>query len=115
MIWYIVLVMVLLIVLMIYLYRRAWMELRAIRTAKQSLSTKYGRLTEQFMPFLKNYPYDAQNFRFLGTPVDGVQFEPDKVVFIEFKTGDSRLSARQKEIRELVLDKKVEFREIRLS
>ena len=115
MIWYIALLMGMLLALMVYLYRRAWMELRALKSAKQSLSTKYGRLTEQFMPFLKDYPYDSQNFRFIGSPVDGVQFEPDRVVFVEFKTGDSRLSARQKEIRDLVLDKKVEFREVRLS
>jgi len=114
-IWYIALLMGMLLALMVYLYRRAWMELRALKSAKQSLSTKYGRLTEQFMPFLKDYPYDSQNFRFIGSPVDGVQFEPDRVVFVEFKTGDSRLSARQKEIRDLVLDKKVEFREVRLS
>lgn len=113
MIYYIVLLLGL--VLMIVLYRRAWHELRAIKFSKQSLSTKYGRLTEQFMPFIKDYPYDPQQFRFIGTPIDGVQFEPDKVVFVEFKSGDSRLSARQKVIKDLVLNKKVEFREIRVS
>lgn len=104
----------LLLVLMVLLYRRAWHELGALKSSKQSLSTKYGRLTEQFMPFMKDYPYDAQNFRFLGTPIDGVQFNDDGIVFVEFKSGDSRLSAKQKAIKDLVLNKKVEFKEVRM-
>jgi predicted Holliday junction resolvase-like endonuclease len=114
-IWYVVILMGLLLALMVCLYRRAWHELAALKSSKQSLSTKYGRLTEQFMPFMKDYPFDSHNFRFLGTPVDGVQFEPDKIVFVEFKSGDSRLTARQREIKHLVLSKKVEFREFRVG
>jgi predicted Holliday junction resolvase-like endonuclease len=44
-----------------------------------------------------------------------VQFEPDRIVFVEFKTGSSRLSAKQKDIKDLVLNKKVEFREVRMN
>jgi len=82
---------------------------------KQSLSTKYGKMTEQFMPFLKTYPYDENSFRFLGTPIDGVQFNDDGVVFVEFKTSDSRMSPKQKHIKELVEEKKVKFEEIRIE
>ena len=82
---------------------------------KQSLSTKYGKMTEQFMPFLNVYPYDEHNFRFLGTPVDGVQFNDDGVVFIEFKAADSRLTSLQRRIRDLVADNKVTFKEIRIK
>ena len=114
-IWYVVLAMGLLLAIMVCLYRRAWHELAALRSSKQSLSTKYGRLTEQFMPFMKDYPFDSHNFRFLGTPVDGVQFNDDGIVFVEFKSGDSRLTARQKGIKDLVLNKKVDFREFRVG
>jgi predicted Holliday junction resolvase-like endonuclease len=107
---------------MVFLYRKAWLQNARLRLrlqetefSKQSLSTKYGKMTEQFIPFLKTYPYDGNNFRFLGTPIDGVQFEDDKVVLVEFKTGDSRLSARQKAIRELVRKGRVEFEEVRIS
>ena len=86
-----------------------------VLSRKQSLSTKYGKMTEQFMPFLNVYPYDEHNFRFLGSPVDGVQFNDDGVVFVEFKTADSRLTSEQRRIRDLVNDKKVSFREIRIS
>lgn len=102
-------------VIFIWLYRRAWLELRGLQFAKQSLSSKYGKMTEQFMPFMKDYPYDSQNFRFIGTPIDGVQFEPDKIVFVEFKSADGKLSARQKEIKDLVDKKNVEFEEVRID
>lgn len=85
-----------------------------LRFEKRSMSGKYGRMTEQFLPFLKGYPYDEQNFRFIGSPIDGVQFEDDKIVMVEFKTGDSRLTEKQRRIRELVERKRVEFEEIRM-
>lgn len=82
---------------------------------KQSLSTKYGKMTEQFMPFLETYPYDKQNFRFIGSPIDGVQFEKDKIIFVEFKAGEHQISANQKLVRELVERGKVKFEEFRIK
>jgi predicted Holliday junction resolvase-like endonuclease len=105
-----------------YLYKKAAEESRRLAALteslsfdKKSLSVKYGKMTEQFIPFLESYPYSKENFRFLGSPVDGVQFEPDKVIFIEFKVGDSRLSKLQEQVRGLVEAKKVEFREVRIK
>ncbi|MFH1445372.1 MAG: Holliday junction resolvase-like protein [Nanoarchaeota archaeon] len=110
-------ILALFIVVILYLYRRSYKENRRLGalvddtiSKKQSLSTKYGKMTEQFMPFLDVYPYNQQNFRFLGSPIDGVQFEDDKVIFIEFKTGDSRLSVKQNRIKDLVNQGKIEFR-----
>lgn len=82
---------------------------------KRSLGVKYGKMSEQFFPFLEKYPYDPQNFRFLGTPIDGVQFEKDKIIFMEFKTGNAKLSLRQEEIKLLLEKGKVEFREMRVQ
>jgi len=76
----------------------------------QSLSTRYGQISEQFFPFSESYPYNHKNFRFLGSPIDGVQFEEDKVILIEFKTNKSQMSAKQKKIRDLIRDKKIEFK-----
>ena len=71
-------------------------------TRQRSLSATYGRITEQWFPLMDAYPYDARNFRFLGTPIDGVQFEEDRIVFVEFKANRSQLSPEQRRIRELV-------------
>jgi predicted Holliday junction resolvase-like endonuclease len=115
------LVMVIFSGLLILLYKRLWvshervkLDLQDALFSKKSLSTKYGKMTEQFIPFLDSYPYNEQDFRFIGSPIDGVQFEPDKVVLVEFKTAGSGMSKRQKEIKRLVEKGKVEFREFRL-
>lgn len=96
-------------------YLKLRVKLMQAVSGKHSLSTKYGKMTEQFMPFLKNYPYDENKFRFLGTPVDGVQFNEDGIVFVEFKTAGSRMSPNQRGIKELVEKNKVTFEEIRMD
>ena len=85
------------------------------RSRRQSQSTRYGRMTEQFMPLLDDYPWDPQRFRFLGSPIDGVQFEDDRIVLVEFKAGNSQLTTAQRRIRDLVGDGKVEFEVIRVG
>lgn len=76
---------------------------------KRSQSVRYGKLTEQFMPFLESYPYDSQDFRFLGTPIDGVQFTEDSIILVEFKTASSQLSSRQRAIKQMVEEGSVRF------
>ncbi|MBN2330354.1 MAG: endonuclease [Candidatus Aenigmarchaeota archaeon] len=109
---------IILLVLIIFYTARSYFRLRArlseALSSKQSLSTKYGRMTEQFIPLLDLYPYDENRFRFLGNPIDGVQFNDDGIVFVEFKAAGSRLSPDQKRIKELVEQKRVRFHEIRI-
>jgi len=90
-------------------------QLTVLASSKQSLSTRYGKMSEQFFPFLDHYPYDPQQFRFLGTPVDGIQFEDDRIVFVEFKSASSGLTSRQRLIRSLVEQGKVSFEEFRIT
>ncbi len=106
---------------MLLLYKRLWvknerlkLDLQESQFRSRSLSSKYGKMTEQFIPFLNSYPYDEQNFRFLGSPIDGVQFEQDKVILVEFKTAGSKLTAKQKQIKAMVEKGRVEFREFRI-
>lgn len=110
-----ILILSILVIFFFLLWRRASGRHAAVAFQKSSLSSKYGKMTEQFMPFLKDYPYDPQNFRFLGSPIDGVQFEGDKIIFIEFKTNSSQLSERQRNLAELIFQKKVFFEEHRLE
>ena len=85
--------------------------LEAEKTRKRSLSASYGRITEQWFPLMERYPYDSANFRFLGTPVDGVQFEEDKIVFVEFKSRNAELSTAQRRMKQLVQAGKVTWEE----
>lgn len=80
---------------------------------KRSTEVKHGLSLENLFPYFKNYPYDPRNFRFLGDPVDGISFEDNKISFIEFKSGTSKISSKQKQIKQLIDSKKVEWKEIR--
>ena len=98
-------------VVAIQLYKR----LKEVSFRKRSQSSKYGNLTEQFLPLADSFPWDPSNFRFLGSPIDGVQFEDDSIILVEFKAANSQLSPRQRHIRDLVSDGKVGFEVIRIS
>ena len=76
---------------------------------KISLSTKYGQISEEFFPLEQSYPYNSKDFKFLGNPIDGIQFNEDKIILIEFKTNSSKLSTKQRHIRNLIKNKQVEF------
>ena len=86
-------------------------ELEDERSRQRSLSTVYGRISEQWFPLMDRYPYDSQGFRFLGSPVDGIQFEADRIVFCEFKANRSDLSPEQRRIRDLVRSGRVYWEE----
>ena len=97
-----------------YLRRRLEVVMQMLeeeRTRQRSISASYGRITEQWFPLMDRYPYDSANFRFLGTPVDGVQFEEDRVVFVEFKSRRAELSTAQRRIKQLVQSGKVSWEE----
>lgn len=115
MIWYAIFIQSFVIGVLILLLLKYSRKLSDAQFKNRSQSTLYGKISEQFIPFMKTYPYTSKNFRFLGSPIDGVQFEEDKIVLIEFKSATSKLSKRQREIRELVNQHKIEFQEIRIN
>lgn len=86
-----------------------------LRHKARSLSTRHGMMAEQFLPFLKNFPGNPQKFKFLGAPVDGILFDDDKIVIVEFKTGRSQLSSTQRQIKDLISRGRVYFKEVRLG
>jgi predicted Holliday junction resolvase-like endonuclease len=84
-------------------------EKRAVEKTHRQMAAVYGKTTEQFAPFMEAYPFDPKRFRFIGTPVDGVQFNEDGVVFVEFKSASGSLSTDQRRIKDLVEQKKVSW------
>ncbi len=88
---------------------------------KQSRAVLGGKFSEQLTPYLPEFQYDPTEARFIGDPVDLIVFpglaekSPQKVVFVEVKTGKSRVSSVQKMIRDLIRDGKVDWEEIKLS
>jgi predicted Holliday junction resolvase-like endonuclease len=89
---------------------------RAARSDAQSRSTRYGNITEQFAPWMERWPFEArEGFRFLGKPVDGVQFADDAVYFVEIKAAGSRLQPSQRAVRDAVLEGRVGWVEFRVD
>lgn len=72
---------------------------------KRSRAVLGGQFSEQLAPFLPLFPGDPTECRFIGKPVDFVSFagasrgSVDEVVFIEVKTGDSRLSPVERSLK----------------
>ncbi len=106
-----IIVITILILLLIAIKTKYSNLLKSIR----SNEVRRGITTEQWIPFLSQYPWDPSNFHFLGKPIDGIQFEEDKVILIEFKSGNSKLSPKQKSIKKLIENKQFEFQEIHLK
>ena len=90
-------------------------KVRELDSSKRSQSTRYGQTMEQFAPFLAEWPWDPKGFRFIGSPVDGVQFTEDGVVFVEVKSASSRLSPLQQAIKRQVEEGRVAWHEVRLD
>lgn len=82
---------------------------------KKSSEVRVGKIGENLAPFLDGWPYDPNTFRFLGNPIDGIQFSEDKIRFIEIKTGKARLSSTQRSIKDLVLKGKISFVSFRIG
>ena len=107
---------IILLILVVYLLwsnQKMSKKIERLLHDKMSIAVRHGKSFEQLFPFFKNYNFNSENFRFLGSPIDGVQFENDKIIFLEFKTGKSKLSKLQKKIMNIVKKGKVEFTVIR--
>ncbi len=75
-----------------------------------------GQLMEQFAPYFDSFPCNPEDAKFLGKPVDFVCFsglsqkdEVDEILLVEVKTGDSKLSPREKSIKNAVKDGRVRY------
>lgn len=100
------------------LYRKnakLMLENNRIAYQKRSSEVRLGKTVENVAPFFNEWPYDPSNFRFLGSPIDGVSFNDDEVVFVEVKTGQAKLSRNQNKIRELIKNGKIRFMTFRVN
>lgn len=89
---------------------------------KRSRAVSLGKAVEHLVPFMPDFPYEPGDARFLGSPVDFVVFaglretdEVSEIVFVEVKTGRSKLSSREQSVRRAVEEGRVSWREERPS
>jgi len=88
---------------------------RTTLSQKKSSEVRLGHIAEKLAPFLEDFPYSPEDATFLGQPIDYIVFDDSSVVFVEIKTGKSKLSAKQRHIRDLIKNKFVEWKEIRIQ
>ena len=86
------------------------------KRSKASISVRHGKFLEHYIPWIKKvFPHNPKKFRFIGNPIDGILFDEDKIIFMEFKTGNSTLNKKQRKIKSLVKKKMVEWKEIKVK
>jgi len=79
-----------------------------------------GQFSEQIAPYMPGFEFSPSECRFIGKPIDLIVFkgmdnkEIEEVVFVEVKTGNSKLSEQEKHLKKAIEDKKVRWKEYRM-
>lgn len=84
----------------------------SFRTAVTPLQQRIDTLSSQqehLKENLKYYPYNPARFRFIGEPVDGIQFEKDAILFVRFKEGSTPRTHEQDDVKSLLEAGKVKW------
>lgn len=86
----------------------------------RSQSVRRGHNLEVLAPWLAEFPGHPNEARFLGSPIDYIIFDgldagvAPRVIFLEIKTGQSRLSPREKLVRQAIERGQLEWQLLRL-
>lgn len=79
-----------------------------------------GHFSEQLAPFLPDFPFKPNECLFMGKPIDFLCFKGmdekniNEVVFVEVKSGNSKLSPQEKNLKEAIEKKRVSWKEYRI-
>jgi predicted Holliday junction resolvase-like endonuclease len=88
---------------------------------QRSQAVTAGKVHEQLLPYLPDFPFNPKDVRFLGSPIDLVVFDGlaegrvRRIVFLEVKTGRSGLTTRERCVRDVVQAREIEWRELRVA
>ncbi len=87
---------------------------------KQSKSVILGGVYEKILPFLPKFPYKPKDMVFVWKGTDYIIFDGlsewrlKKIIFMEVKSGRSQLNKNEKQIKNVILDKRVDYIEYRV-
>jgi predicted Holliday junction resolvase-like endonuclease len=118
MLFYLTVILLLANLILIYLLIKRIRKEKEIRkeAIERSRQVLEGRFKEQLAPILPEFKYNPSDARFLGTPIDFIIFDGAsenkirKIIFLEIKSGESKLTEKERQIENLVKDKKIEFK-----
>lgn len=101
---------------------RKFLKSQRSDAVKRSRAVIHGQISEQFAPLFPDFPARYDEVNFLGKPVDFIGFcgldaetgenekcRVDEILFIEVKTGDSKLSEREKAVKDAVENGRVRY------
>ena len=88
---------------------------KKVVSQKKSSEVRLGNIAETLAPFLDQFEFNPENCVFLGKPIDYISFDDEIITFIEVKMGKSQLSSKQRHIRDLIKNKQVAWKEIRIK
>ena len=90
-------------------------KLKKLTHQKKSSEVRLGHIAETLAPFLDQFDFKPEQCSFLGQPIDYISFGEDEITFIEVKSGNSQLNSKQRHIRDLVKNKSITWKEIRIK
>jgi len=101
--------------------RRAFLKKKKGDIPKKSevgaKAVNLGFLLERLAPTLDGFTFERNDCRSMFDPIDYVIFEGlskkqkvEKILFVDIKTGNARLSPKQKKIKNAIVENKVEFK-----
>jgi len=82
---------------------------------KRSRAVLSGQFSEQLAPYLPDFKFKPTEICFLGKPIDFIVFkgmdEKDisEIVFVEVKSGKSKLSTHEKKLKQAIENKKIRY------
>ncbi len=84
-------------------------------SVQKSRDVVAGKVSEQLAPYFPSFRYNPREARFIGTPIDIIVFNGiddgklKNIVFIEVKTGGSKMTDREKLVKEAIESGRVAF------
>jgi predicted Holliday junction resolvase-like endonuclease len=102
-------------------WRMRYTRMVRLDAVQRSQAVTAGKVYEQLVPYLPDFPFNPKDVRFLGAPVDLVVFDGlsdgavRRIVFVEVKTAASDLSTRERRVRDAVRAGRVEWSELRVG
>jgi predicted Holliday junction resolvase-like endonuclease len=80
-----------------------------------------GNVIQHIAPYLPSFKYNPKDVRFIGSPIDLIIFDGlsegnlQQIVFVEVKTGRSKLEKNQRQVRDFVKEGKMVWDVIRVA
>ncbi len=102
-------------------FTRADLEEARAQSARLSRRTRGGLGAEQVAPLVPEFPFEPEDARFVGRPLDYLVFDGlsegrlREIVFLEVKTGDPRLNSNERLVRDAVKEGRVSYDILRLG